>query len=313
MNEQSDHDLLAEFVRSNSEEAFSVLVRRHLNLVHSVARRHSSTPHAAEDISQAVFILLARKASTLGSATVLSGWLYTTATLTAANFQRAEARRRRREQEAFMQSTLHTGGAGVAWTDLEPHLDGAMAELRSTDRDAVILRFFENKSLHEVSEALGIEERAAQKRVHRSVEKLRRVLSRRGVTASGAALTEVISTHSIQAATHALVKTISATASKGSAIAVSTQTLVKGTLKTMAWTKAKAAAGIAMGAVVAVVAVGVAAAVIHHHSVEQVLWSVQADHEAKLQAERAGGPGYRATPDTDKAEAELNARRARKN
>ena len=316
MNEKSDHELLAEFVRFHSEDAFSTLVGRHLHLVHSVARRHSTNSHSAKDITQAVFIILARKAASIGSGTVLSGWLHTTAALTAANFQRAEVRRMRREQAAFTQSTLHATGETMTWQELAPLLDGAMSELRSQDRDAVVLRFFENKSLHEVSRVLGIEERAAQKRVQRSVDRLRRVLIRRGVTATGAALVAAISTHSIQAAPQSLVGTISATALKGSAVAASTQTLVKGTLKTMAWTKAKVAAGIAAGTLVAMAA---AAAIIHHHQLFAGNNSDAQAHEAKLQAERTGGPVNLAgnpmlgQPELDKAEAELKALRARKN
>ena len=172
MNESTDAELLARFAQGESEEAFAALVHRHIQLVHSVALRQTAHAHQAQEITQAVFVILARKARSLGSKTVLSGWLYHTARLTAANFQRSELRRIRREQEAFMQSTLDESSQETAWNELAPLLDDAMAQLRATDRDALVLRYFENKTLPQVGAALGVEERAAQKRVTRALEKL---------------------------------------------------------------------------------------------------------------------------------------------
>src|SRR5580700_5998742 len=106
MTDASDIELLEQFSVTGSEEAFATLIQRHIGLVHSVALRHVANRQHAEDITQAVFIILARKAGTIGPKTVLPGWLYHTARLTAANLQRAETRRIRREQEAFMQTEL---------------------------------------------------------------------------------------------------------------------------------------------------------------------------------------------------------------
>src|SRR6185369_8842856 len=232
MNELNDAQLLAEFAQSESEQAFTILVNRHIRLVHSVALRHTSNSHQAEEITQAVFIILARKAGSLGQKTILSGWLYQAAQLTAANFQRAEFRRTRREQEAFMDSTLESTQTEAAWCELAPLLDEAMAHLGGTDRDAVVLRYFENKSLEEVGKALGVEERAAQKRVSRALEKLRRIFKKRGVVSTAVIIAGAISANSVQAAAPTtLATTISATALKGSAVAGSTLTLVKGTFK----------------------------------------------------------------------------------
>src|SRR5208283_1153509 len=102
-----DMQLLQEFATGHSEEAFSALVSPHINLVYSAALRSVSNPHEAEEITQAVFVILARKAGSLRRGTVLSGWLYQTARLTASNFLRTELRRRHREQQANMQSTLN--------------------------------------------------------------------------------------------------------------------------------------------------------------------------------------------------------------
>src|SRR5206468_8528824 len=94
-----DHELLAEFARSNSETAFATLAARHVNLVYSTALRFTGNPHHAEEISQAVFVILARKAGTLSSRVVLSGWLYQVARFTALNFVKGEIRRQQRERE----------------------------------------------------------------------------------------------------------------------------------------------------------------------------------------------------------------------
>src|ERR1035438_4700767 len=98
MPEQNDHELL-ELAKNGSETAFAALVARHVNLVYSTALRFTGNPHHAEEITQAVFIILARKA--LSPRTLLSGWLYQTARLTAANFVKGEIRRQNREQEAY--------------------------------------------------------------------------------------------------------------------------------------------------------------------------------------------------------------------
>src|ERR1700722_602814 len=107
MSELDDKTLMAQFARDASEEAFTALAQRHVHLVYSVALRKSGNPHAAEEITQAVFIILARKGRTLSSKTVVAGWLHHTARLTAANYLRGEIRRQKREQEAYMQSLLN--------------------------------------------------------------------------------------------------------------------------------------------------------------------------------------------------------------
>ena len=92
-----DMDLLREFARDHSEAAFTELVRRHLNLVYSIARRCTDTDGDAQDVTQAVFVILARKAAGLRARTVLTGWLYETTRYTAACVQRTNARRHARE------------------------------------------------------------------------------------------------------------------------------------------------------------------------------------------------------------------------
>jgi RNA polymerase sigma factor (sigma-70 family) len=245
MTNARDADLLEQFARDNSEPAFAVLVERHIGLVHSVALRHTANSQHAQDITQAVFIILAHKAATLNRKTILPGWLYHTARLTAANFQRAETSRVRREQEIFMQSSLQESTPNMLWPEMSPLLDEAMSHLGAHDRDALVLRYFQNKSLSEVGAAVGLEERTAQKRVTRAIEKLRKFFAQRGVTLTATAIACAVSANSVQAAPVALVKTISVIAvAKGAAATTLTLTLVKGALKFMAWTKMKTAIGV---------------------------------------------------------------------
>jgi RNA polymerase sigma factor (sigma-70 family) len=220
-------------------------VSRHVNLVYSTAWRATGDAHAAQEISQAVFIILARKAKSLGGKIILSGWLYQTTRLTAANHLRTEFRRRNREQEAFMQSTLNEPQSDEAWNQIAPILDAAISKLGAKDRDAIVLRFFENKNLSEVGGALGASEDAAKMRVNRALEKLRKIFLKRGVTFSAAIIAGTVSANSVQAAPVGLATTISAAVFKGSTATATTMTLVKGTLKIMTYAKLKLALGLA--------------------------------------------------------------------
>ncbi len=242
MHDASDMELLREYARQNSEAAFAELVRRHVNLVYSAALRHVGIAAQAEEITQAVFVILTRKAASLPETLILDAWLFETTRLTAFSFLRGERRRQFREQEAYMQSVLQESAPDPVWPQLAPLLDEAMMRLGRHEREAVVLRFFKGRSLGEVATALNIKESAAQKRVSRALEKLRNHFARRGVDSTAAAIGDAISAHSIQAAPVALAKTVTAVAlAKGAAASTSTLTLIQGALKIMAWTNAKTA------------------------------------------------------------------------
>ncbi len=140
----SDSQLLARFARSRSEDAFAELVRRHVNLVYSAALRQvGGDTHLAQDVAQTVFTDLARKAPALARRASLTGWLYTSARFAAAKMVRAEHRRHERE-EKFMREPIETAPE-PEWDKLRPVLDEVMHQLNETDREAILLRYFENR------------------------------------------------------------------------------------------------------------------------------------------------------------------------
>jgi RNA polymerase sigma factor (sigma-70 family) len=256
-----DMTLLREYSRHNSEEAFAALVSRHVNLVYSVALRDVRDSHLAEEITQAVFVILARKAQSLNTKIVLSGWLCRATRYAGANALTIQRRRQRREQEAYMQSVLNEPEPD-AWKQIAPLLGGAMAQLGQKDHDAVVLRFFEGKSFQEIGTALGATENAAKKRVAYALEKLRKVFFKHGIASTTAAIAVALSANSVQAAPVALAKSVTVAAiAKGTTASASTLTLIKGALKVMAWTKAKTA--IAISAAV-ILAAGTTTLVIQH-------------------------------------------------
>ena len=199
----ADYALLRAYVDEGSETAFAELVRRHVGMVHASALRQTGRLDLAEDVVQAVFILLARKAETFDPGVLLGGWLFRSVRFAANDLLKAERRRQFRETVAYTMKDQEDKTAEVAgvvgkpdadlWTQVAPELDGCLAQLGETDRMAILLRFFEEKSFPEVGEALRLSEEAARKRVTRALDKLQALLQRRGLTASALGLGTLLS------------------------------------------------------------------------------------------------------------------------
>ncbi len=259
VQELDDIALLRAYAERGSEEAFATLVARHINKVYSVALRHTGNLQLAEDVTQAVFVVLARKARGLGKRIVLEGWLHQTARLTALASVRSEIRRVHREQKAYMQSVINENESEI-WPQIAPVLDAAIASLNETDRHAVVLRFLYGKNMREVGAVLGANEGATRLRLHRAMEKLRCFFHKRGIVSTSEILAGAISAHAVQIAPIGLAKTVTALALvKSTAASSSTLTLVKGALKIMAPFKAKT---IIVAGVVVLLAAGTSSLVI---------------------------------------------------
>ena len=247
--QEPDVTLLKHYA-SGDESAFKVIFDRYVHLVYSAALRQVRNPSHAEEITQAVFILLARKAKSLSPKTVLSAWLYQAARLTAASLIKREFRRQRREQEVYMQSL--TESEASSWEQIAPLLDDAMGRLGEQDRNAIVLRYFENRTPQEVAGALKLNEVTARKRVSRALEKLRNYFAKRGVVLTTAIIAAAISGNSVQAAPSALANSaVAVVIAKGGTVSTSTLTLIKGALKIMAWTKMKTTAVSSVGILLA--------------------------------------------------------------
>ena len=236
MRPPDDAELLTEYVTRNSEDAFTALVERHVALVYSAGLRQVGEPHLAEEVTQLVFTILARKARGVSHYSTISGWLCRVAWLVSRDVLRTERRRRHRELVAARMENAPDS----AWMQIAPLLDEIMARLGEKDRNAIVLRFYEQKSLGEIGAALGVDADAAQKRVSRALEKLRKSLAKHGVASTTAAIGGAISANSIQAAPPALAGLAASTALvNGVIVGGSTLIAAKGALKVMAWTKAK--------------------------------------------------------------------------
>lgn len=234
MNEQTDSQLLRAYAEERSEAAFTELVRRRVDLVYSAALRMVRDPHLAEDVTQGAFVALARNAAQLSGRSVLSSWLHVTAQNIAAQAVRTIERRRAREQEAAAMNELIAHESDAAWEHIAPHLDAALGALSEPDRDALMLRYFERMSAHEMARELGVSTEAAQKRVSRAVERLREFFAQRGITVGASGLVVAVSSNAVQAAPVGLAATIS-TAAALAGTAVHTSLTIAAT-KTIAMT-----------------------------------------------------------------------------
>jgi RNA polymerase sigma factor (sigma-70 family) len=242
-----DAELLSRYAADQSEPAFAELTRRHVDLVHSAALRlMNGDLHAAQDVTQQVFTEVARQAKRLSRHPALVGWLYTTTRLMASRMNRTEQRRQAREQEANMLSQLlHDDTPTVDWNRFRPVIEDVMHELGDRDRHAVLLRFFQNKTLNEVGAALNLTENAARMRVDRALDKLRGKLARHGITTTATALAAVVAANAVQAAPAGLAATISAAAVAGRALQAATRIVATKTIAMTTLQKTIVAAALA--------------------------------------------------------------------
>jgi RNA polymerase sigma factor (sigma-70 family) len=263
MNESQQ--LLADYVKTGSEAAFHDLVARYVDLVYSAAvRLVNGDTHLAEDVTQTVFADLARMARTLSRDVMLGGWLHRHTCFVASKTMRGERRRQTRERQAVEMNSLEDHSAANL-ARVAPMLDDAINQLGAEDRDAILLRFFEQHDFKSVGEALGSNEEAARKRVDRALGKLEGLLKRRGVAFSAAALASALSTQAVSAAPAGLAVTISSVALTSAAAGGGTTLTI---LEIMSMTKLK------IGITTAVVAAGVAIPWVMQHRTQTRLSEV---------------------------------------
>jgi len=236
MQVKDDAQLLREYARQGNEAAFGELAARYTDLVYSTVLRQAGSADLAEDVAQTVFMDLARKAPSLArkfkeNGTIV-GWIYRSSRYALAKRLRAEHRRRNRESQV-MQDFEPVSATPPDWERVRPVLDEALADLSEEDRQAMLLRFFQNMGFQSIGRALGISDDAAQKRVGRALEKLRRHLGHQGITTTAALLSAVLSTHAIQTAPAGLAAKLAgaslaeAAASTGTTLTIMTLTSFK--------------------------------------------------------------------------------------
>jgi RNA polymerase sigma factor (sigma-70 family) len=233
----TDNELIALYAGQRSEDAFQELVSRHINLVYSAALRQlPGLNHLAEDASQLVFAELARKAQALVGHPSIRGWLFVCTRHVAMKMRRTEFRRLTRESAAQAMSEL-TPSSDTECEKVQPMLDEMLCCLGDEDREALFRRYFDKLSFADLGKHLGIGEDAARRKVDRVLERLRKLLAKRGITSTTEIIGAVLTTETVRAApsglsTHVAHSALSAASVTPSAIALALTLMKSATLST---------------------------------------------------------------------------------
>lgn len=190
----TDGELLARFAADDSS-AFEELVRRHAGWIYQASRRQLGDPALADDATQAVFLVLIRKAKSLSPSIPLAAWLHRTTILTAREIARKEARRKQREEAVAMMRQEQTSAEQTAWMQMAPLLESLVHRLCKVDQQAILLRYYAQRDFADVAMELNTTESAARKRVERAIHKLRKLFAARGIEHSSDVLGATLLTH----------------------------------------------------------------------------------------------------------------------
>jgi len=265
MVETQEWGLVKRYAQEGSQAAFRALVDRYAGLVYSTCLREVGDRQVAEDATQATFLVLATKANALRPSGPLSAWLFTTARLVSKNARRRHLARARLEQAAMDEFMTPQQGAGPGdnWSAVSENLHAAMDKLSAADREAILLRFFEQLSMRETADVLGIAEPAAKKRVGRALERLRLRLSGRQVVVPAVALAALLADRAVDAAPETCLSALHAISypttlpfAAGHVLPAHAHEYAKGALKIMKTTTQKVTAIAVAGTAVALLTVG---------------------------------------------------------
>jgi len=255
----TDLQLLQQHATHRDPGAFNELVTRHLNWVYSAALRQVQDAHLADDVTQAVFLALSQSAAKLAKGVVLTAWLFRVTQRTSAMAIRSQGRRRKHERRAaIMSSEQQPEMDQQTWEELAPVLDELVGKLNETDRQSILLRYYQQKSFAEISTTLDIDEAAARKRTSRAVEKLRTLLQNKGVTTTSALLVAGLSTYTTQPAPASTAAGIAAVVATPAAASATVLTLTQGALNIMKWSNLKIGS---IAAILTLAAIGISLAV----------------------------------------------------
>jgi RNA polymerase sigma factor (sigma-70 family) len=272
-----DMQLLRQYAETGCQDAFERLVTRHIDWIYSVCLRGVKDRHLAEDVTQAVFIILARKSKSLAPNTVLRGWLFKAARFAVADALKKQNRHKRHVQRAAaLGATDLSPQEAATWDRVAPALEEAIACLNEKDRQAIMLRFYESKSLAEVGTILGISEEAAKKRVSRAVEKLRAMLTREGVAVSAALLLLLLTSRASQAAPLTLKLSASSAATGSSVASGMASAIARGASRQMLHAAARLLAALAASALLLLVGLMLMASLVQQRAQRQVTRVVRA-------------------------------------
>ncbi len=225
--DHSDTELLRAFLSDEGNDAFAQLVRRYQDMVYSTALRRTSDAGLAEEIAQDVFVLVSERAPILAGHSNLGGWLYKTTLKKAANRMKSEKRRKLREERHAEEARPTEDAAIAAPPEAFALVDEALTHLRETDREALVLRFFQDMKIGEVGSAQGSSEEATRKRIHRALDKIKAFFHRRGIAVASTTATATVLAGTTHAAPASLLPSITGAMTASAAPSALSSILIK--------------------------------------------------------------------------------------